>query len=579
MTMRGALAWMRSVSVPAIAARTRPALKLVWSAPSILGERAVKPEPAPLEVDGVTVVICQTYAEAEACIREMIADAAGKPVALDLETCPIQSERERLSALTAERTAINGEAIAFRAAGKKAGAPQPEIDAHTEAANAKLKALDYQISYCAGAGLDPHRAEIRTAQIYGGGARAAIIDVRKAGEETLRPLQGVSAVIHNAPFDLAFLDRLGIGLGKVHDSQQAARLTIGASKCGFAQAVKFYCKADLSKELQASDWAVPELTEEQITYGARDVIWLWRLCPPLFGDLKPQASAYRVQANAASAIAHLNRAGIGFDPAAHEGAMQAFAEADAIASAAYRDACSEIGKPELAAKIPKTPAEIAAFLTALLTEDELAAWRRTKKTGSMSTAKAALQQADHYSPVPPLIELSTLKGLRASFGESLRYLVNPVTGRVHPHYQLAGSQPGRSSAKEPNIQGTPRDLRIRALFRAADGYVLYAADYHCMELRAAGYFFDDLALAAVFERGDDPHDHRRPCHRKACGRDHRRRAQLSQEREFWQSLRHRPDQSRLASVEELPPPDQSRRRGKSARGVRRSVSNADRAPP
>jgi DNA polymerase I len=43
------------------------------------------------------------------------------------------------------------------------------------------------------------------------------------------------------------------------------------------------------------------------------------------------------------------------------------------------------------------------------------------------------------------------------------------------------------------------------VFRAADGYVLVAADYNCMELRAAGYFFDDPQLAAVFERGDDPH--------------------------------------------------------------------------
>jgi DNA polymerase-1 len=43
------------------------------------------------------------------------------------------------------------------------------------------------------------------------------------------------------------------------------------------------------------------------------------------------------------------------------------------------------------------------------------------------------------------------------------------------------------------------------VFRAADGYVPVAADYNCMELRAAGYFFDDLQLAAVFERGDDPH--------------------------------------------------------------------------
>ena len=104
-----------------------------------------------------------------------------------------------------------------------------------------------------------------------------------------------------------------------------------------------------------------------------------------------------------------------------------------------------------------------------------------------------------------MIELSELDGLRLSFGEPLRFLVSPATYRVHPRYQICGAPTGRSSTSKPNIQGAPRDARIRGVFRAADGYVLVAADYNCMELRAAGYFFDDPQLAAVFERGDDPH--------------------------------------------------------------------------
>ena len=565
-----------SASLRALLLDHKPAILAVLSAG---GVKSFSWGFAPFEVDGVTVVICQTYAEAEALTAEMIADAAGKPVALDIETHPTKSERERLAALKAERAAINAEAIAYRKAAKKAGAPQPEIDAVTEEANAKLKVLDHKIDYAKPAGLDPHRANIRLLQLYGGSARAAVIDISKAGVEALGLLQGVDAVIHNAPFDLAFLDHAGVTLGRVHDTQQAARLTIGASKCGLAAAVKFYLKATLDKEPQASDWAAPELTEDQIrdavihnapfdlafldhagvtlgrvhdtqqaarlTIGAskcglaaavkfylkatldkepqasdwaapeltedqirdaaRDAIWLQRLCRPLFQDLGPQASAYKIQAPAALPIARMNNAGIMLDLDAHAGAMQAFAEADAVASAAYREACVEIGQTELAAKVPKTAAEIVAFLNVVLTEAELANWPRTKKTGALSTGKAALSLAAQYPPVPPLIELSTLNGLRLSFGEPLRFRVNPVTGRVHPHYQLAGAQTRRSTSSEPNIQGTPRDLRIRALFRAADGYVFYAADFHCMELRATGLFFEDPALNGVFERGDDPH--------------------------------------------------------------------------
>ena len=459
------------------------------------------------QVDGVTVVYCQTYLEAKALLAEMVADAAGKPIAIDLETAPIQAERNRLATLKTDRKAVNAEAIAFRKDGKKAGAPQAEIDALTETAGARLKALDAQIDHAEGAGFDPNRSAIRLLQVYGGGARVAVIDIAKAGAEALGLMQGRSAVIHGATFDLAHLGHRGVDLGRVHDTQQAARLTLGASKCSLAAAVKHYLKFELDKGLQASDWSAPELTEDQLRYAARDVIWLWRLCPPLFKDLSDQGqvSAYKIQVAAAPAIARMNVAGIAIDLDQHADTLRALAEADATACAGFQDACVQMGRPDLAEPIPRSPREIADFLKAVLTEGELRQWKRGKTSWELSTARPELRRVVHYPPIVPLIELSELDGLRLSFGEPLRFLVSPATYRVHPRYQICGAPTGRSSTSKPNIQGAPRDARIRGVFRAADGYVLVAADYNCMELRAAGYFFDDPQLAAVFERGDDPH--------------------------------------------------------------------------
>jgi hypothetical protein len=432
MGMLSLLYKLRSSTALAAVPRCRPRPKLVWVAPSILDEHARAPGPAPelepaapFEVDGVQVVVCTTYDQAKTCILEMIADADGKPIAVDLETCPVSAERERLEALLAERKTVNAAAIAFRKTAKKAGALQAEIDAFTEEANAKLKVLGHKIDYCASAGLDPWRAEVRTLQVYGGKARAAIVDISQAGTEALGLLQGADAIFHNAPFDLAFLDRLGVSLRRVHCTQQAARLTIGANKCSLASAVKHYCKVTLGKDLQTSDWSAPVLTADQLTYAARDVIWLWRVCPPLFRELKPQAGAYRIQIAAAGPLAKMNNAGITFDLDRHVEAMQVFAEADLRAATAYQDACVGMGKPELATKIPKTAREITVFLHAILTEDELDGWRRTKKRGELSTAAAALRQASHYPPLEPLIELSKLASLRASFGESLRFRQSP----------------------------------------------------------------------------------------------------------------------------------------------------------
>jgi DNA polymerase-1 len=517
--------WLRQADVtaaPAPIVTFEPALARAPASASVTVEPVEPPpEPAPepeppaiFEVDGVVVVYCQDRAEAEALIHEMIADAGARPVALDIETTPILPERQRLEALRKQKAILHanmlGAGRALRAAHKAIAKGEPHDDrialeeaVHTLAREEKR--LTAQVDYAASAGLDPHRSHIRLVQLYGGGARAAVVDAFKIGQNILTLLEGADAVIHNAAFELAHLGHIGVELGKVHDTQQAAKLALGVHKSKLAAAVKHYHGVELDKDEQAGDWAAPILTEAQRRYAARDVIWLWRLCQPLFRDIAPQISAYKVQIAAVPAIARMNRAGITLDLAEHAKVLEAFAEQDAIACGAYRQACRELGKPDLGAKVPRSDGEVAAFLKAVLTEQELGQWKRVDKPWGLSTARPELRKAIHYAPVAPLIELSELDGVRLSFGETLRSLVSPVTGRLHPSYQVCGAPSGRSSCVRPNIQGVPRNPKIRAVFKAADGYVFVAADYNCMELRAAAYFFDDLKLAAVFERGEDPH--------------------------------------------------------------------------
>jgi hypothetical protein len=135
------------------------------------------------------------------------------------------------------------------------------------------------------------------------------------------------------------------------------------------------------------------LSEEQRRYAARDVIWLWRLCPLLFRDIAPQISAYRVQLTAVPAVARMNCAGIAFDLASHGEALQVFADEDKAACEAYRAACQEMGRPELAAKVPRSDGEVAAFFKAILTAEELENWKRVDKPWELSTARAELRKA------------------------------------------------------------------------------------------------------------------------------------------------------------------------------------------
>ncbi|MBV8441928.1 MAG: hypothetical protein JO312_15430, partial [Hyphomicrobiales bacterium] len=469
-------------------------------------------ENRPLTVDDVEIVYCTAHAEAETLVAEMLADAGKRPIALDVETFAIASERQRFKALRDERDAINEKKLAagraLRAA-DKAGKPSENLQRALAVLEAELKVSDKKVEYAESAGLDPHRSRIRLIQAYGGGARCALLDVVAIGPRVFDLLQGLRVVAHNAAFELAHLGHAGVELGQVHDSMQAVRLLLGRGKSGLAAGVTHYCKVTLEKGTRDSDWLSPVLNDAQLHYAARDVIWLWRLCEKVFPALAAscQNDPYKIHVAATKAVARLNLRGVALDRAAHAETLRALAEQHAVASEAYREACRSIGKPGLAAHVPGNDGETAAVLKAVLSEPELARWKMVKrgKALSPSVAKPEMRKAAHHAPIAALIDLAEARILRSQFGETLPLLISPVTGRLHPHYQIAGAPTGRATCSGPNIQGTPRDKRFRAMFIAADGFVFVGSDYSAMDMRTAAYFFADPELIAVFARGDDPH--------------------------------------------------------------------------
>ena len=147
----------------------------------------------------------------------------------------------------------------------------------------------------------------------------------------------------------------------------------------------------------------------------------------------------------------------------------------------------------------------STLLEALLTSEELATWTRTRRGGQLSTRKAELRRAAHYPPIAALATISTIDKQLTAFGPTLSAKVSPVTGRIHANYSVAGASSGRATCSGPNLQQIPRDKRFRALFVAAPGNILIAADFSSMELRAAAHISGDRAMTEAFERGDDLH--------------------------------------------------------------------------
>ena len=131
-------------------------------------------------------------------------------------------------------------------------------------------------------------------------------------------------------------------------------------------------------------------------------------------------------------------------------------------------------------------------------------------TGQPSTAEPVMQELALDYPLPKLIlEYRSLAKLKSTYTDSLPKQIDPRTGRVHTHYNQAGTSTGRLSSRDPNLQNIPvrheEGKKIRDAFIAPPGCVILSADYSQIELRIMAHLSKDPGLVAAFEQGLDVH--------------------------------------------------------------------------
>lgn len=135
-----------------------------------------------------------------------------------------------------------------------------------------------------------------------------------------------------------------------------------------------------------------------------------------------------------------------------------------------------------------------------------------KKTqsGHYSTAAGVLEDFKGLHPVIDLIlEQRQISKLVSTYVDALPAQVNPRTGRLHTSFNQAGSETGRLSSNNPNLQNIPvrseLGREIRRAFVAAPGTKLLSADYSQVELRVLAHISQDAAMLAAFRAGADIH--------------------------------------------------------------------------
>lgn len=149
-------------------------------------------------------------------------------------------------------------------------------------------------------------------------------------------------------------------------------------------------------------------------------------------------------------------------------------------------------------------------LQEVLFEDLQLPKTRKTKTG-YSTDAAVLADLQESNPHPFLGML-----LEHREATKLRQIIESLDGairdddRVHTTYVQTGSQTGRLSSTDPNLQNIPvrteESRRIRSAFQVGDGYeTLLTADYSQIEMRIMAHLSGDEGLVEAFNSGEDLH--------------------------------------------------------------------------
>lgn len=147
-------------------------------------------------------------------------------------------------------------------------------------------------------GLNPHRDRLCLIQMSAGDGHVHCVQVvpealggRGAGSPNLKAMladPGTVKLFHFARFDVAILRHaLGVTVAPVRCTKVAAKLVrTFTDRHGLKDLCKELLGVELSKQQQTSDWGAADLTPEQLSYAASDVLHLHALWDRLEGLLR-----------------------------------------------------------------------------------------------------------------------------------------------------------------------------------------------------------------------------------------------------------------------------------------------------
>lgn len=120
--------------------------------------------------------------------------------------------------------------------------------------------------------------------------------------------------------------------------------------------------------------------------------------------------------------------------------------------------------------------------------------KKTKHYKKSADIKVVEPQASKSPLIPIYIKYKKAAIIVNTFGQKFLGLINPVTGRIHANFNQLGTDTGRLSSTEPNLQNLPHDALTRSCFIAEKGNKWISADYSGQESYLMASIANDEAM-------------------------------------------------------------------------------------
>lgn len=278
-------------------------------------------------------------------------------------------------------------------------------------------------------------------------------------------------------------------------------------------------RKELDKTQQVSTWMAPYLTPEQIDYCVNDVRHLPALRKKqlsLAGETET-ARAIAIEQDIATVVTRMTVNGL---PISRERLDEYLALQDTVKDTASARLFATIGAVNLRSHVQLRKAfadslgvNLASTAKDALKDELLLRGLSLDKPYDDLRADAeALERPEDRMVATAFVDLLSVryadqrkKMYRPEWCKKnivLHDTIAPWDGvsRIHSRFWQVGTDTGRFSSSDPNLQQIPQDMR--AVFGYVPGHVMIACDYSQIEVRLAACIANDTALIDVFNSGE-----------------------------------------------------------------------------